>query len=167
MIHTKIISVSDWFRFFQGETMAKKRYWIGVACKDKVFIGVRGGFAQLVHGKGFPLQKMYEGDWLIYYSPRISMTGLDCCQSFTAIGRIANDEIYQFDSGEDCPPYHLDVDFELCEEASILPLIDRLSFIEDKKSWGYPFRLGHLEISEEDFELIVEEMGLDVNSIRH
>jgi predicted RNA-binding protein len=147
--------------------MAKKHYWIGVACKDQVFVGVKGGFAQLAHGKGFPLQKMDEGDWLICYSPRTSMNSLECCQSFTAIGRIANDEVYQFDSAEDFSPYRLEVDFELCEETSILPLIDRLSFIEDKKSWGYPFRLGHLEISEEDFELLAEEMGLDVNSIKH
>jgi predicted RNA-binding protein len=147
--------------------MAKKHYWIGVACKDQVFAGVRGGFAQLVHGKSFPLQKMDEGDWLVYYSPRISMNSLESCQSFTAIGRIADSEVYAFDGEKDFPPYHLEVDFELCEETSILPLIDRLSFIEDKKSWGYPFRLGHLEISEEDFELIVEEMGLDSDSIRH
>jgi hypothetical protein len=147
--------------------MAKKHYWIGVACKDQVFIGVRGGFAQLMHGKDFPTQKMDEGDWLIYYSPRFSMGSLEGCQSFTAIGRIASPEVYPLDGDEGFLPYRLEVDFEFCRETSILPLIDRLSFIEDKKSWSYPFRLGHLEISEKDFELLAEEMGLDVNTIRH
>lgn len=147
--------------------MAKKHYWIGVACKDQVFVGVRGGFAQLLRRKDFPTLTMDEGDWLIYYSPRQSLSTAESCQSFTAIGRIAGDEVYQFDEGEGFLPYRLEVDFELCSEASILPLIDRLSFIEDKKSWGYPFRMGHLEISEEDFELLAEEMGLDADTIRH
>lgn len=147
--------------------MAKKQYWLGVASKDHVFIGVKDGFAQLHHGKKIPLQKMKQGDWIIYYSPRVSFHSDERCQSFTAIGRVASDEIYQADMGEGFLPYRLEVDFALCEEASILPLIDRLSFIENKKHWGYPFRLGHLEISEEDFALLAEEMGLDAESIKH
>lgn len=147
--------------------MAKKHYWIGVACKDQVFAGVRGGFAQLVHGKSFPLQKMDEGDWLVYSSSCIGLSSLEYGQILTALDRIADGNVYQFDDGEDFPSTHSEVDFEQCQETSTLPLIDRLSFIEDKKNWGHPFHSGHLEISEEDFELIIEEMGLDTDSIRH
>ena len=39
-------------------------------------------------------------------------------------------------------------------EVPIQPLIDQLSFIKNKKSWGYPFRFGCFTIEKSDFELI-------------
>jgi hypothetical protein len=147
--------------------MAKRHDWIGVACKDQVFVGVKGDFAQLSQGKKIPLQRMSEGDGLIYYSPRVGFNSDPGCQSFTSLGSVASDEVYQSDLDEGFLPYRLELDFELCEEASILPLLDRLSFIENLKNRGYPFRPGHLEINEEEFELLAEEMGLNVDAIKH
>lgn len=42
----------------------------------------------------------------------------------------------------------------------IRPLIDQLSFIEDKQRWGYLFRFGFFEIKQPDFELIARNMGI-------
>ena len=147
--------------------MTKKPCWIGVAGKDQMMIGVKGGFAQLQHSRKIPLQKINDGDWLIDYSPRRRSTSQEPCQSFTAPGRIASREDFSFDVSTGLVPYQLDEDFALCDEATILPVPDRLPFIEDKKSWGYLFRLEHVEIGEEDFELLVEEMGLEVDAIKH
>jgi hypothetical protein len=36
----------------------------------------------------------------------------------------------------------------------VLPLIDKLEFIKNKKQWGYPFRYGFFEIAERNFNLI-------------
>jgi predicted RNA-binding protein len=55
-------------------------------------------------------------------------------------------------------PFRRNVEFRECREASILPLIDELSFIRDKQRWGAPFRFGLVEIPEEDFRLIAGEM---------
>jgi len=44
------------------------------------------------------------------------------------------------------------------EAVSILPLVDQLSFIKNKKYWGYAFRYGHFEIPEVDFKLIADNM---------
>jgi hypothetical protein len=33
-----------------------------------------------------------------------------------------------------------------------------LDFIKNKKAWGYPFRFGFFEISENDFNRITEKM---------
>ncbi|RZK52785.1 MAG: EVE domain-containing protein, partial [Pedobacter sp.] len=41
---------------------------------------------------------------------------------------------------------------------SIIPLIDDLNFIQNKKSWGYPFRFGFFEINQHDFDLISTQM---------
>jgi len=43
-------------------------------------------------------------------------------------------------------------------DVSILPLINDLDFIQNKKSWGYPFRFGFFEIKQHDFDLISSQM---------
>jgi len=54
----------------------------------------------------------------------------------------------------DFHPFRRNVEFEECVETPIRPLLDRLGFAEDKKRWGYPFRVGLFEIGEHDFEVI-------------
>jgi hypothetical protein len=122
--------------------------------------GIAGGFAQLNHGKQAPLQKLRAGDWLTFYSPRLELDSPTPCQCFTAIGRVKTGELYQHDMGNGFVPYRVDVDFLDGRDASIGPLIERLAFIKDKRHWGYPFRFGHLEITESDFKLIAEAMGV-------
>jgi predicted RNA-binding protein len=56
-------------------------------------------------------------------------------------------------------PYRIDIQFFEANEIPIRPLIERLSFIEDKTHWGYPFRFGYLSIPEMDFKIIAEAMG--------
>jgi len=50
------------------------------------------------------------------------------------------------------------VEFAVCVEAPIGPLIEELSFIKDKRRWGYVFRFGLFEIACRDFELIKAAM---------
>ncbi len=50
-------------------------------------------------------------------------------------------------------------------DTDIRPLIDNLSFIADKKSWGYTFRYGHLQINIDDFLLITSNI-LDENTFK-
>jgi hypothetical protein len=140
--------------------MDKTRYWIGVASKEHVLIGVKAGIAQLGHGKKAPLQRMHAGDWLIYYSPVIDLQSREPCRCFTAIGRIKTGEVYQYDMGNGFVPYRLDVAYEQAKETPIQPLIERLSFIKNKKNWGYRFRFGQVEIPKKDFELIANAMGV-------
>ncbi|MSP13433.1 MAG: EVE domain-containing protein [Chloroflexi bacterium] len=136
----------------------KPRYWIVVASRDHVQRGVVGGFAQANHGKSSPLLRMHPGDWLIYYSSKITMGKSDTCQNFTAIGKLKDDPVYQHDMGDGFAPFRRDVFYQDCREVSILPLIDALSFIKDKGHWGAPFRFGVVEIPEPDFRLIAGQM---------
>jgi hypothetical protein len=140
--------------------MDKTRYWIGVASKEHVLVGVKAGIAQVGHGKKAPLQRMHAGDWLLYYSPVTNLQTREPCRCFTAIGRIKPGEIYQYDMGNGFVPYRLDVEYIRARETPIQPLIERLSFIKNKKNWGYVFRFGQVEIPKEDFELIAREMGV-------
>ena len=134
------------------------RYWIGVASKDHVMKGVEGDFCQLCHGKSNPLKRLTPGDWIVYYSPRTAMNGGEVVQAFTALGQISQGEPYLFDMGGGFVPYRRDVRFVVAQEAPIRPLIERLSFIKNKQSWGYVFRFGLLEIPELDFQQIAIAM---------
>lgn len=138
------------------------RYWIGVVSKNHVQRGVAGGFAQLGHGKRAPLARMKAGDWLIYYSPKIAMDGDEPCQAFTAIGQVKTGEIYEGNMGGGFVPNRLDIDYKECVDAPIQPLIEKLTFIEDPKRWGYKFRFGHFEIDNADFKLIGSAMRVNI-----
>ena len=134
------------------------KYWIAVVSKDHTKRGVSGGFMQVCHGKEGPLKRMQVNDWMLVYSPKQSMEGDEKCQAFTAIGQTADEKVYNFQMTETFIPFRRNIKFYDCKEISILPLIPDLTFIEDKKRWGYPFRYGFFEIQEKDFMLIKSQM---------
>jgi EVE domain len=141
------------------------RYWIGVASKDHVMRGIEGGFCQLCHGKSNPLKRLAPNDWIIYYSPRTAINSGDTIQAFTAIGRILKGEPYLFDMGNGFIPHRRDVEFMAAQEVPIRPLIEKLAFIKNKKSWGYAFRFGLIEVLEPDFLQIAAAMKVGVGAI--
>ena len=132
----------------------KTKYWIIVASKDHVKSGIETGIAQACHGKSAPLKRMRKGDFVIYYSGRQIMEKPEKCQEFTAIGKVKDDEVYTFQVSTDFHPLRRHIDFYENEDISIRSLINHLDFIQNKKSWGYAFRFGFLEIQKHDFELI-------------
>ena len=137
------------------------RYWIGTASQDHARQGIAGRFAQCGHGKGAPLRRMNAGDWFIYYSPKTSMTGGEPLQAFTAIGRVQSDGLYQVEMATDFQPWRRAIEWLPSREAPIRPLLDQLSFTTGRTNWGFRFRSGHFEISEADFRLISDAMGVD------
>ncbi|TCD02115.1 EVE domain-containing protein [Pedobacter frigidisoli] len=134
------------------------KYWIIVASKDHVKSGIEAGIAQACHGKSSPLKRMKKGDFVIYYSGKQTLGQPDKCQGFTALGKVIDDEIYPFQVSEDFCPSRRNIEFSPAEDISILPLINDLNFIQNKKSWGYPFRFGFFEINQHDFDLISSQM---------
>ncbi len=134
------------------------KYWIIVASKDHVKTGIAEGIAQACHGKSSPLKRMRKDDFIIYYSGKQKLGRPEVCQEFTAIGKVIDDETYQVQMSEDFCPSRRNIDFFPSEDISILPLIYRLDFIRNKKSWGYPFRFGFFEINQHDFEMISSQM---------
>ncbi len=133
-------------------------YWIAVACNDHVQKAIAGGFAQVCHGKAGPLKQMEEGDFLIYYSPHLLFEKKTPCQSFTALGKIVKGEPYPFQMSQDFIPWRINVCFLQAKQAPISPLLEKLAFIKDKKHWGFPFKRGCFEISENDFLHIAKAM---------
>ena len=145
--------------------MNELKYWIGVVSHEHVQGGVAGGFAQPCHGKAAPLKRMHQGDWLVYYSPRTHFRGGESCQSFTALGRVVNEMLYSVPMTDDFTPFRRDVEFLPCQVASIHPLLEQLSFITDKRYWGYLFRRGHFVVSQADFHAIAAAMGVEISLV--
>ncbi len=151
-----------------SETHAPTRYWVGVASRNHVLKGIAGGFAQLCHGKQQPLKRMRTGDWIVYYSPQEIFGEKAPCQQFTAIGEVIGEEVYQFEMTPGFTPFRRDIKFLSTQDAAIRLLLDKLSFIKNKKNWGYAFRYGHLQIPETDFLTIKNAMtGLNKEDIIH
>lgn len=61
---------------------------------------------------------------------------------------------------EDFIPWRRNVSFMPSKQTSIEPLLEKLTFIKNKKKWGFPFRRGCFEIAQEDFLLIAKQMGV-------
>ena len=101
---------------------------------------------------------MRPGDWLMIYSSKQTVDGDAKLQAFTAIGQVADEDIYQHKMSEAFIPFRRNIKFYDCVETPIVPLIPDLDFIMDKQSWGYPFRFGFVEIDKADFELIKKQM---------
>jgi hypothetical protein len=104
---------------------------------------------------------MSPGDWVVYYAPRTAFRDGAALQAFTAIGRVKPGAPYAYDMGGGFVPMRRDVDFVPCQLAPIKPLIERLTFIRNKRSWGYAFRSGLIEIDGADFATIASAMGVD------
>jgi predicted RNA-binding protein len=134
------------------------RFWIGVASKDHVVNGVRLGICQFCHGKQSPVQRLSKGDYIVYYSSKVTMEGSEPYQKYTAIGVVSDEVPYQVEMENGFKPYRRKVEYLEAQHTDIKPLIPRLPFIKNKSSWGYMFRYGFFEIDQESFEIIAEGM---------
>jgi hypothetical protein len=139
------------------------RVWVGTASREHVQIGLEGGFAQFCHGKAGPAKRPRRGDIVLYYSGQERFGEKSPCQKFTALGVIQDDEPEQVEQFPGFFPWRRSVDWRQQSEASIKPLLDRLSFIANKAAWGAPFRFGFLEIPQEDLRVLASEMGVAVS----
>ncbi len=132
--------------------------WVNTISRDHVRTGVAGGFTQAGNGKASGLKRLNAGDGLVFYSPKTRLKDGEPLKAFTAIGRVADDQLYQVEMAPGFVPWRRNVEFADCVETPIGPLIDELSFIKDKERWGYMFRFGLFEIPCRDFELIKRAM---------
>lgn len=133
------------------------KYWLGVVSKEHVFRGVKEGFAQVCHGKKAPLMRIHSGDWLIYYSPGFKM-GKSDIKSFTAIGKVIDDQVFQFQISSDFVPYRRHISYLPCKDLAIDEVKSELELCRGP-SWGFKLRRGIVELSRSDFEKIKRKMS--------
>jgi hypothetical protein len=130
--------------------------WLGVVSADHVARGVGLGIAQIGHGKKAGLARMAPKDLLVYYSPRRTLGGPPL-REFTAIGRVADDELWQADEG-DFRPWRRLVEYDA--HATTVPLDavqDDLDLCRDAH-WGHQLRRGLLRLSDHDAGVLGDAM---------
>ncbi|WP_431682424.1 EVE domain-containing protein [Kitasatospora sp. KL5] len=128
------------------------RAWLGVVCRDHVARGTELGIAQLNHGRRDSIARLGPGDWLVYYSPRTSLAGGRPLRAFTAIGRVADDEIWQADEGG-FKPWRRRVDYLPAADAP-LARFDGALDLTSAPNWGYRLRRGLVELTDHDLGLV-------------
>lgn len=141
------------------------RCWIATVSREHVQRGIAGSFAQACHGKATPLSRMRAGDYLAFYSPTDTYGDSTPYRRFTALARIDDGPAYSVDMGGGFVPNRRDVTFLPTTEVDIVPLIPALTFLPDKRHWGFPFRRGHFEIPSADMARIATAMGCDQSLI--
>jgi len=142
--------------------------WIAVASAQHARLGrdnLGVGFMQVGHGKLAPLKRMADGDRVAYYAPVSVLGEADKLQSFVSIGIVQPGEPYEVDMGNGFIPWRRDVRYVAAHEARILPLLDKLEFIEDSKRWGYKFRFGLFKIDDHDIRLIANAMRASARAL--
>lgn len=126
--------------------------WVGVAVAAHVARGVREGFAAFSHGSRAAAARLAEGDRVTYYAPRQDIDG-PACQAFVALGTVEAAAPSERDLGT-FRPWVRRVAWESVTPAPIRPLLEALSFVTDKRSWGMVFRRGLFRVSPGDFAVI-------------
>ena len=132
------------------------RGWLGVVSAAHVRRGVELGIAQINHGKRAPLARMQPGDTLVYYSPSQQHGDRTRYQCFTAIGTVADDEIWQAEEG-DFTPYRRRIDYLAATSVPLADLRPRLHLTENP-NWGYQLRCGFVSLDAHDVQIIEEAM---------
>ena len=130
--------------------------WLGVVCRDHVRRGTELGIAQLGHGKRDGLARLAAGDWLVYYSPRTSLRDGEPVQAFTALGMVADDEIWQAHEGE-FHPWRRRVDY--LPGAVETPIRTLSLDLTARPGWGASLRRGLIRLTGDDFGRIHAAMG--------
>lgn len=148
-------------------------YYIITASKDHIETGVAKKFIQQKHPNR--IEKLKKGDFVVMYASKESYGKAKSYQKFIAIAECLDDKYEKLEKAKDknsCKHdnklshtpmskgandlyfFRKKVKFIKFREVEIRPLIESLSFIKNKKSWGMIFMNGFKQIPEEDFTLI-------------
>lgn len=143
--------------------MADRRYWVGVAARDHVELGVAGGFAMFAHGRHEAITRLAAGDRFAYYAPMTGMRSGEPVRAFVAIGEVlsADPELWEMAPGSS--GWRRSVQFVPSKPADVYPLLSSLSFLRDPSHWGMAFRRSLFEVSQIDFRRIAAAMEADFN----
>ena len=130
--------------------------WVSVVSKEHALIGIAGGFMQACHGKAAPLKRMKAGDWFMFYCPATTMSGGVKVQKFLGLGRVKNDDTYQFEMNPEFCPFRRDIEFIAGAESLESAPISTLKTLSIKSK----LRFGFFELPGTDAAVILESMGL-------
>ena len=134
-------------------------FWIGVAAKQHVMMGLRDGYCMFAHGEHRAVEKLGVGDLFTYYAPMIGMGTGGQVRVFVAIGTVLDVPPEAQPMGGALIGWRRKAHYFDAQDASIYPLLAQLSFIKDAQHWGIHFRKSLFKVTDADFTVIASAMG--------
>lgn len=139
-------------RASRHERTHERLAWLGVVSAEHVRRGVALGIAQIGHGGRAGLARLQVGDTLIYYSPVERLREKTPLQQFTALGTIADDELWQADDGG-FKPFRRRVNYIQATPVGLEEVRTRLH-LTAQQNWGYQLRCGIVPLDERDVAVL-------------
>jgi hypothetical protein len=130
--------------------------WLGVISAEHVRRAVWLGIAQINHGSRAGLARMHAGDTIAYYSPTEARGDGTPLREFTALGTVADDEIWQADEGT-FRPFRRRAEWADTRPLPLAEVRDHLH-LTSGPNWGYQLRLGLVPLDEHDMAILRDAM---------
>lgn len=131
--------------------------WLGVVSAAHVRRARARGIAQVNHGKRAGLARMRSGDTLVFYSPVEQLGDAARLQAFTALGTIADDEIWQAEEPDGFGPFRRRVRYAAVHPVPLSDVRTDLHLTAEP-NWGYRLRRGLIPLDDHDVAVIRERM---------
>ena len=131
-------------------------YWITITAQEHVNIVRDKRYTQVNMGPKAPLDKMSQGDWILYYSPTIfHEKPKTTCQKFTGLSCVTGDKAYP-QNPKDPVLWRRDVDFFHCMPQHAQHFHQQVEFLKQYEHWIDAFFQPIFEISKNDFIVIAQ-----------
>jgi hypothetical protein len=134
--------------------------WIGVAAARHVSAAVAGGFAMFAHGRHEAARRVLPGDWVAYYAPREGIDEGDAVRAFVAIGEVLPGDPAERPMAPGVTGWYRAMRWLDARTADVYPLLEKLSFVTDRRHWGMHFRRSLFRVEAVDFALVAAAMGV-------
>lgn len=131
--------------------------WLGVVSAEHARRGVGLGIVQIGHGKRAPLLRLHPGDGFVIYSPQEHLGDPPRVRAFTAVGTVAEGEVWQADEG-DFHPFRRRMHWDADAEPAALDGLRGDLLLTAQPNWGYQLRRGLIPLDDADFEAIRRAM---------
>jgi hypothetical protein len=143
--------------------MDTRHYFVIIASRERVTAAATGSYIEISQGRASPLERLREGDLVVFYSPRETDPGGAALQQFTAVAQVGAGPVFAGEPRHESAerPFRRVAHYWQAEQAPIRPLLDALDFIRDKKHWGVSLRHGFVQMSAADFRHIAQAMGCE------
>ncbi|QQA43428.1 EVE domain-containing protein [Pelagovum pacificum] len=134
-------------------------HWIGVVHRMQAMTAREAGVVAFGHGKEALVRSLSPGDTVIYYAPKSDFEG-EPVQAFVTHARVTGEKAYEKEWRPGLTRWVRDAAFDDADEVPVRPMLEDLTFVRNKRSWGMTFRGGKFSISDEDYVRIATAMGV-------
>ena len=138
-------------------------YWIFPITQDSLYVSLDKEIVGTRSKNRKRVENWEIGDLIIFYVSREEYHSMNPVREFQALVECishpfeSNQKIWSHIGG-DVFPTRVRIRVVNKKKCKIMPLIERLSFIKNKKNWGSAFFSGIRKISQNDFNLIIKAM---------